>query len=86
MKQYFNPDLEKFGKEFIAKTGATGSLDKLFYKDEESGIRDDSNDVYPRSFYNYATLGLIPPGSSFKPITAVAGLEEGVICYYGNCK
>lgn len=78
-KQYFNPDLEKFGKEFIAKTGATGSLDKLFYKDEESGMRDDSNDVYPRSFYNYATLGLIPPGSSFKPITAVAGLEEGVI-------
>ena len=76
---FFNPDIEKFGKEFISKTGATGSLDKLFYKDEETGIRDDSNDVYPRSFFNYATLGLIPPGSSFKPITAVAGLEEGVM-------
>lgn len=77
-EKYFNPDLEKFGKEFISKTGATGGLDKLFYKDEESGIRDDSNDVYPRSFYNYATLGLIPPGSAFKPVTAVAGLQEGV--------
>lgn len=77
-ENYFNPDLDKFGKEFIAKTGATGELDKLFYLDPDTGLREDSNDVYPRSFFNYATLGLIPPGSSFKPITAVAGLEEGV--------
>ncbi|MGL5352125.1 MAG: penicillin-binding transpeptidase domain-containing protein [Clostridium sp.] len=77
-EQYFNPDLEKFGKEFMSKTGATGELDKLFYIDPDTGLREDSNDVYPRSFFNYATLGLIPPGSSFKPITAVAGLEEGV--------
>lgn len=81
-EQYFNPDLEKFGKEFISKTGATESLDELFEVNEESGVRQDTNDVYPRSFYNYATLGLIPPGSSFKPITAVAGLEEGVFGIY----
>lgn len=77
-EKYFNPDLEKFGNEFIANTGATEEFDKLFPLDEETGARKDANDVYPRSFYNYATLGLIPPGSSFKPITAVAGLEEGV--------
>lgn len=77
-EQYFNPDLDKFGTEFIAKTGATGHLDDLFPKDSEGDPRTDLNDVYPRSFYNYATLGLIPPGSSFKPITALAGLEEGV--------
>ncbi|MGL5085274.1 MAG: penicillin-binding transpeptidase domain-containing protein, partial [Clostridium sp.] len=77
-EQYFNPDIDKFGKEFIAKTGATGKIDDLFYKEDEDSQREDINDVYPRSFFNYATLGLIPPGSSFKPITAVAGLEEGV--------
>ena len=77
-EQYFNPDLDKFGTEFIVKTGATGDLDDLFPKENEGDPREDPNDVYPRSFYNYATLGLIPPGSSFKPITALAGLEEGV--------
>ena len=30
-------------------------------------------------FFNYATQGLIPPGSTFKPLTAIAALEEGVI-------
>lgn len=77
-EQYFNPDMNKFAQEFISKTGATGDINKLFYRENESEPRDDTNDVYPRSFFNYATLGLIPPGSSFKPITAVAGLEEGV--------
>lgn len=77
-EQYFNPDLEKFGKDYISKTGATKSLDYLFEPDPDTGVRKDVKDVYPRSFYNYATLGLIPPGSSFKPITAIAGLEEGV--------
>ena len=77
-EQYFSPNLEEFGKKHIANTGATKSLDDIFQVDEETGIRQDTYDIYPRSFFNYATLGLIPPGSSFKPITAVAGLEEGV--------
>ena len=34
---------------------------------------------YPKKFFNYATQGLLPPGSTFKPITAVAGLIEGVV-------
>ncbi|WP_142414578.1 penicillin-binding transpeptidase domain-containing protein [Hathewaya massiliensis] len=42
-------------------------------------IREDTYDIYPKPFYNYATKSLVPPGSIFKPVTAVAGLEEGVI-------
>ncbi|WP_291584228.1 penicillin-binding transpeptidase domain-containing protein [Clostridium sp. UBA6640] len=41
--------------------------------------REDSYDIFPKSLYNYATLSLIPPGSVFKPLTGLAGLEEGVI-------
>lgn len=36
-------------------------------------------DVFPKPLYNYATQTLMPSGSTFKPITAIAGLEEGVI-------
>ena len=77
-EQYFAPDLEKFGKEVIKKTGAKKSLDELFPKDK-NGYRTDPYDLYPKPFYNYATLGTLPPGSIFKPVTALAGLEEKVI-------
>ena len=42
-------------------------------------LREDIYDIFPKPFYNYATFSLIPPGSVFKPLTAVAGLTEGVI-------
>jgi penicillin-binding protein 2 len=42
-------------------------------------IRRDNNDIFPKPTYNNATKSLIPPGSIFKPLTAIAGLEEGVI-------
>lgn len=42
-------------------------------------IRQDYHDIYPKPLYNYATKTLAPPGSTFKPLTAVAGLEENVI-------
>ena len=42
-------------------------------------IRKDNNDIFPKATFNYATKSLIPPGSTFKPMTAIAGLEEGVI-------
>ena len=77
-EQYFYPDVEKLGKEHIRKTGANGSLDDLFPYNKNN-VREDFYDVIPRPIYNYATQGLIPPGSTFKPLTAVAGLTEGVI-------
>lgn len=77
-EKYFSPNLEKFGKELIRKTGVKKSVDQLFPKDK-NGYRTDPYDLYPKPFYNYATLGTLPPGSIFKPLTAVAGLEEGVI-------
>ena len=76
-KQYFNPDLDTFGSELIQRMGLNKTVDDLFpLKD---GYRTDPNDLYPRPFYNYATMSLIPPGSTFKPLTSVAGLESGVI-------
>ncbi|MCB2288723.1 penicillin-binding protein [Clostridium sp. CS001] len=44
-----------------------------------SKTRKDNNDIFPKATFNYATKSLIPPGSTFKPVTAIAGLEEGVI-------
>ncbi|URZ01189.1 penicillin-binding transpeptidase domain-containing protein [Clostridium felsineum] len=43
------------------------------------GVRTDKYDYLPKPLYDYATLSLIPPGSTFKLLTAVAGLETGVI-------
>ena len=77
-EEYFSPDLTKFGTEHIQKTNAKKSLDELFPKNED-GIREDYYDIYPRAMFNYATLGKVPPGSVFKPLTSIAGLMEGVI-------
>lgn len=78
-QEYFSPDIDSFAKEYIQKTGATASIDELFPVDEETGKREDKIDVYPKKFYNYATQGLLPPGSTFKPMTVIAGLMSGVI-------
>ncbi|WP_143315647.1 penicillin-binding transpeptidase domain-containing protein [Clostridium sp. HBUAS56017] len=76
-KEYFSPDLEKFGINYIKSRGLNKTVDELF--PAVDGVRTDPNDLYPRAFYNYATQGLIPPGSTFKPLTGLAGLEAGVI-------
>lgn len=102
-EKYFNPDLEKFGREYIVKanllklskfgeeniSGLDNTakmeylLNKLFPLDTKIAnnkvIREDVYDLYPKPFYNYALKSLIPPGSVFKPVTGLAGLEEGVI-------
>ncbi|MBZ9688242.1 penicillin-binding protein [Clostridium estertheticum] len=58
-------------------------LDYMFPLDKSiegnTTIRKDNNDIFPKSTFNYATKSLIPPGSAMKPMTAIAGLEEGVI-------
>ena len=75
--QYFNPDLESFGKDFIKRMGINKTVDALFPLNKD-GKRTDPNELYPRSMYNYATMSRIPPGSTFKPLTAVAGIQSGV--------
>lgn len=81
-QQYFSPDIESYAKEFIQRTGATGGIDYLFPINEETGKREDKFDTYPKPFFNYATQGLLPAGSTFKPLTAIAGLMEGVVNQY----
>lgn len=103
-EEYFNPDLEKKGREYIKTRGLANKvgiltadelrtlsydervevlLNRMFPLDENiegnTTIREDVYDIFPKPFYNYATLTLVPPGSTFKPVTALAGLEEGVI-------
>ncbi|MDV3428138.1 MAG: penicillin-binding protein [Bacillota bacterium] len=82
-KKYFDPDYEQFGKDYISKNGLSTTVDALFpvQKDSSGNVtgRKDLYDIYPKPFFNYAIASLIPPGSTFKPVTALAGLEEGVI-------
>ncbi|WP_297634068.1 penicillin-binding transpeptidase domain-containing protein [uncultured Clostridium sp.] len=77
-QQYFAPDLQSFGEQEAKLSGVTKTVDQLFPKDK-NGNREDKYDLYPKPFYNYATLGTMPPGSIFKPLTAIAALEEGVV-------
>ncbi|EJO5346441.1 penicillin-binding protein [Clostridium botulinum] len=91
-KKYFNPDLTEFGKQYITNRGLMGYypgnnldqvLEKLFPLDKSiknnKTMRQDLYDIYPKPFYNYATMSVVPPGSTFKAMTAIAGLETGVI-------
>ena len=77
-KEYFNPDYEAFAEEFIKKMGLSITPQELF-RFNEDGTVSDNNDIYAKPFFNYATQGLAPSGSTFKVITGLAGLEEGVI-------
>lgn len=77
--EYFNPNIESYATEYIKRTGATGGVDYLFPVNENTGKREDKYDTYPKRFFNYATQGLLPAGSTFKPLTAIAGLMEGVV-------
>lgn len=106
-KEYFNPDLERKGREYIEHGGLANKegllssveistlsyderveilLNRMFPIDERiegnTTIREDVYDIFPKPFYNYATQSLVPPGSTFKPVTVLAGFEEGVIDPY----
>lgn len=80
IKKFFNPDYEAM---CLAKGWDQTRIDFMFPIDTSiagnTTIRKDSYDFFPKYLYNYATMSLIPPGSTFKPITAIAGLETGVI-------
>jgi penicillin-binding protein 2 len=85
MKEYFNPDYEQMAKN---KGLSKSDIDFRFPIDTSikgnTTIRKDNYDYFPKPLYNYATMAKIPPGSTFKPITAVAGLETGVIDRYST--
>lgn len=54
-------------------------IDTLFPVDKSTGKRTDAYDYLPKPMYNYPTMGLTPPGSTFKMLTAIAGLETKTI-------
>ncbi|MDP4143863.1 MAG: penicillin-binding transpeptidase domain-containing protein [Bacillota bacterium] len=78
--KYFNPDYEAFGK---SKGYDQQRINELFPVDTSiqgnTTIRKDKYDLIAKPLYNYATFSLTPPGSTFKPLTAIAGLESGVV-------
>ncbi|MEW9096652.1 MAG: penicillin-binding transpeptidase domain-containing protein [Clostridiaceae bacterium] len=74
----FNPDYEAFAKDYIANRSLSVTAEELFPV-EKDGSRRDVYDIYPKPFFNYATSSFTSPGSTFKPLTAIAGLEEGVL-------
>lgn len=76
---YFNPNLEKFGTQLIQTLPIPGkTLDDIFPKNKD-GVRTDYYDNYPKPFLNYATQGLSPVGSIFKPFTSLAALQNKVV-------
>ncbi|ERI90284.1 penicillin-binding protein, transpeptidase domain protein, partial [Clostridiales bacterium oral taxon 876 str. F0540] len=75
-KKYFDPDYAEYGK---LRGLSTSLIEKLFPVSTKTQKRYDRFDFAPKPLYNYATYSLVPPGSTFKPMTAVAGLESGVI-------
>lgn len=70
-------------KEAYKNKSVEDVINRLFPLDKNiknnTTIRQDYYDIYPKPLYNYATKSLIPPGSTFKPLVGLAGLEEGVI-------
>ena len=79
-KKYFNQDYAKLAKA----DGLSQTLINYMFPLDTSikgntTIRKDKFDYYPKYLYNYATMSLIPSGSTFKPMTAIAGLQAGVI-------
>lgn len=78
-KKYFAPDYLEYGKKVIANMNLQGVKPEDMFPVDSNGNRYDKYDLYPKPFLNYATQGLSPVGSIFKPFTSLAGLEDGVI-------
>ncbi|WP_297634070.1 penicillin-binding transpeptidase domain-containing protein [uncultured Clostridium sp.] len=75
--EYFDPNLEAFGEKMIHEPGVTKTVNEMFPVGPD-GQRQDKYNLYPKPFYNYATMGAIPPGSIFKPMTSTAVMQEGL--------
>ncbi len=61
----------------FAETG--GITDYSIYEKYFLPGLEDPYDTVPKPMFNYATAGTAPPGSTFKVLTAIAGLEDKVI-------
>lgn len=73
-----SPDEVGYNPNLFVETGSIKDpniVKKLFGDPNDK----DKYDLKPKLMYNYATFGSGPPGSTFKPLTAIAGLEENVI-------
>lgn len=70
-------------REMYGNSSTDQIIDSLFPLDKSiknnTTIRQDVYDIYPKPLYNYATKSLVPPGSTFKPVVGLAALEEGVL-------
>lgn len=83
----YYPDIAEAGKQYIERMGIAGggeedTLNKLFPVDKSvkgKTVRQDAKDILPKPLFNYATQSRSMPGSTFKMMTAIAGLESGVI-------
>ncbi|WP_079422371.1 penicillin-binding transpeptidase domain-containing protein [Clostridium oryzae] len=73
-RELFSPDYRSFAKKYIERMNLSVSPNYLF---DFKQNRDKYN-IYPKPFTNYATTA-IPCGSTFKPLTAIAALETGVL-------
>lgn len=74
--KYFNPDITQLGQDFIDSMGLNKTLNQMFPV-QAGGGREDLYDVIPKPLFNYATMGLTPPGSTFKIVTSTAALATG---------
>ena len=89
-KEIFTPDYKTFAEELIQEKNIRvpveegsnvtrpATVDDLFRTGDEGNL-EDNNDLYAKPLFNYATQGLVPSGSTFKIVTGLAALEEGVI-------
>lgn len=75
-KKYFDPDYVAYGK---SRGLSQAMIDKLFPINPKTKKRYDPYDYAPKPLFNYGAYSLVPPGSTFKPMTAIAGLESGAI-------
>lgn len=70
-----------FDPNLFAETGTPKDPEiiKKYLLDNPKELNEDKYDSIARPMFNYAAQGAVMPGSTFKPFTAIAGLEEGVI-------
>lgn len=70
-----------FDPNYFAENGVPQDtvIIQKYLLDNPKILSDDKYDLIARPLFNYATQGAVMPGSTFKPFTAIAGLEAGVI-------